>query len=627
MNENIIFSTDLQETLKHAEILREKHEFVVINELLIITALCQERSSYLSLFLKKHHVPREKINHVLNKFIKEAERFYPKPEEIRTLRIVYSKRKSPIELPINQEIKILLTKAKDFADFYGNYMITSSHLTMALISLMPEDLKKFLGEFKEIVSCTDMQKDIIDQSESFIPTKLKKYLTLLNSKVTDTEKCEILGRETETDELIKILIKQNKQNAILIGDAGVGKTAIMEKLIWQIVAKKCPKQFENYNVISLDVSSIIAGTKYRGDAEKHFQELIRFLEMTPNVILFIDEIHLLLGAGACKDGDIDLANALKPILARGITRVVGATTTEEYEKYFSKDTALKRRFQCILVREPKINEVKCMIKNKVKKLEKEHNVKISSEMVDFCISTAVCYDNNTKNPDKTLDLIDNSMAIANLKGKKEITREIVLSNYEERMKTFSNIPINVKITTADHEVGHFLIQKFSDLLVDRKVIAITIIPDEHNFCGCNVLEPTNSYSANYTRMYFIHEIAFLLAGKVAEKMYSSTVTSGPSEDLKRATEIAKSMITEYGMSKNLYSSRTYLQEKEQTIITEDIVKAISNEVNEILQEAYTLCEKILREHATEVYKLVDALLEKGVLSEEDIEEIIQTDEM
>ena len=139
----------------------------------------------------------------------------------------------------------------------------------------------------------------------------------------------------------------------------------------------CPKKFKDCKIISLDVNGIVAGTKYRGMAEERIQQLINFLERNPNVILFVDEIHLLLGAGACVEGEVDLANALKPILARGDTRVIGATTVTEYKKYFSKDGALKRRFEEIYVKEPKTTEVYEMIKNQIKLLESAHGTKIS----------------------------------------------------------------------------------------------------------------------------------------------------------------------------------------------------------------------------------------------------------
>lgn len=142
---------------------------------------------------------------------------------------------------------------------------------------------------------------------------------LQNEYSKDSKECHICGREEETKALIRILMKKTKRNAVLVGNAGVGKTALAEKFTWMIVTGNCPKKFQDNIVVKLDVNDIVAGTQYRGSAEERFQQLIQFLEKNPKCILFIDEIHLLLGAGACREGDLDLANALKPLLARGET--------------------------------------------------------------------------------------------------------------------------------------------------------------------------------------------------------------------------------------------------------------------------------------------------------------------
>ena len=232
--------------------------------------------------------------------------------------------------------------------------------------------------------------------------ELSDYLTIMNSK-DGNEMCKICGREKETDALIRILMKNTKRNAILVGEPGVGKTAIVEKFAWMISSGNCPEKFKNCIVLSLDVNSIIAGTMYRGMAEERFKDLVKFLNENPECILFIDEIHLILGAGACREGGIDLANVLKPLLARGESRIIGATTNNEYERFFAKDGALKRRFEKIVVKEPKTSEVYDMIKNQIKQLEKVHNTTISKKLVNSVIFEASCFNYETKNPDRTLD--------------------------------------------------------------------------------------------------------------------------------------------------------------------------------------------------------------------------------
>lgn len=224
--------------------------------------------------------------------------------------------------------------------------------------------------------------------------------------------------------MVQILLKANKRNVILVGEPGVGKTALVEKLAWQIVTGNCVDDLKDCIIVSLDVNALIAGTKYRGMAEERFTILINFLESNPKCILFIDEVHLLLGAGSCADSSLDLANALKPLLARGTTRVIGATTSAEYEKYFSTDGALKRRFEKLYVKEPSSNEVLPMIRNQVKYLQDYHGVSISTHMLNYIMLNAACFNFETCNPDRTLDLVDKAMVSAKIDGKKKVQKSM-----------------------------------------------------------------------------------------------------------------------------------------------------------------------------------------------------------
>ena len=528
--------------------------------------------------------------------------------------------------------KILLRASEIAEKMYATNIITNEYMLAAFSELIPDIYLEF------IVSCLGndaiLPKTVIDdiglsiQGEQeelkdlfVIPRSLSSFLTVLNNKYSpDEEYCRILGREEETNMLIKILAKATKRNAILVGYPGVGKTAIVEKFVWNIVKGNCYERFKNAKVLALDVTSIIAGTKYRGTAEARFQELVKFLENNPGCILFIDEIHTVLGAGACKDGELDLANALKPILARGDTQVIGATTFDEYEKYFSSDGALKRRFEKIIVREPKSEELYDMIKNQIINLEEFHHTKISKELVDYAILNASCFNYETKNPDRTLDLLDRAMAGAELKGKSEVSEEDILDNFSIRKKQFEKMSEKKKRATAYHEAGHFIIQHFSPELQHYKTLAISIIPAE-DYLGVNVCEEDEYATPSSNREFYIQMIAKLLGGRIAEKLYTNELSSGANSDLTKATRIAKDMIIKYGLDENFTENRVYLRESKNPMYTDKIIEKISSEIDKILEEAKDYAYDILSKHQAELEVLVEELMKKGIVSKVELEKI------
>ena len=321
---------------------------------------------------------------------------------------------------------------------------TISDLTAFFVISMPRDVIKvfrtfgintsmlkaiFVNQAKSALEGKESPK-VITHSQTFvIPSAFKSFVRNFNETLEGTP-CDISGRDKECKFIWQTLQKKTKRNVVLIGEPGVGKTSIVEKITHDIISGNCPEDFKNFTVLSLDVTYSVAGTKYRGEAEERYSEFVQFLEKHEEVIVFIDEIHLIRGAGACEEGEIDLANALKPILAGGKCRIIGATTSEEYEKYFSKDGAIKRRFRPIKVKEPKMKELYPMLQKSIKTLSEYHGITISKRMVDFIILNAACFDNETCNPDRTKDLIDLSMVVAKQSGKAKVDREAVLANFE-----------------------------------------------------------------------------------------------------------------------------------------------------------------------------------------------------
>ncbi len=238
---------------------------------------------------------------------------------------------------------------------------------------------------------------------------LAQYGIDLNQKALDGELDPVIGRDEEIQRMMQILIRKTKNNPILIGEPGTGKTAIVEGLAQRIVDKEVPTSLQNMRVISLDMSRLIAGAKYRGEFEDRLKAVVDEVKKAANVILFIDEIHTIVGAGA-SEGSMDAANILKPALARGELHTIGATTLKEYRKYFEKDAALQRRFQPVKVDEPSINEALQILRGIKDRLEAHHNVIITDSALVAAAKLSDRYITDRFLPDKAIDLIDEAAA-------------------------------------------------------------------------------------------------------------------------------------------------------------------------------------------------------------------------
>ena len=248
------------------------------------------------------------------------------------------------------------------------------------------------------------KKAVNNGSYNSTPT-LNQYGSDLTKKAREGKLDPVIGRRTEIDRVIQILSRRTKNNPCLIGEPGVGKTAIAEGLAEKIVAGDVPETLKNKRVVSIDISGMVAGAKYRGDFEERIKKSLEEVKKAGDVILFIDEIHTIVGAGSA-EGAVDAANILKPLLARGEVQVVGATTTTEYRKYIEKDAALERRFSPVTVNEPTEEDTIKILEGLRDKYEAHHNVKITDESIKAAVELSMRYVNDRYLPDKAIDLID-----------------------------------------------------------------------------------------------------------------------------------------------------------------------------------------------------------------------------
>ncbi|OON63769.1 ATP-dependent Clp protease ATP-binding subunit ClpA [Massilia sp. KIM] len=269
---------------------------------------------------------------------------------------------------------------------------------------------------------------------------LDQFTQNLNKAAADGKIDPLIGREEEVDRVIQILCRRRKNNPLLVGEAGVGKTAIAEGLAWRIVQEDVPEILQNAVVYSLDMGALLAGTKYRGDFEQRLKAVLKQIKDTPNGILFIDEIHTIIGAGSASGGTLDASNLLKPALANGQLKCIGATTFTEFRGVFEKDHALSRRFQKVDVNEPSVEQTVAILRGLKSRFEEHHGVKYSASALSTAAELAARFINDRHLPDKAIDVIDEAGAAQRILPKSKQKKTIGKTEIEDIIAKIARIP-------------------------------------------------------------------------------------------------------------------------------------------------------------------------------------------
>lgn len=333
----------------------------------------------------------------------------------------------PFYMEYSQSVKRILERSIEYAKDKNQDQVTLNILIISLLkekeSVAYEILQKYHVDVEEVI--------YLLQEKSAFETPLDQIPTLVNiNKKVKTKKYKIIGRENEIDQVCTILSKKEKNNVLIIGEAGVGKSALVEKLAMMINQGKVVDSLKNKIIYELSLSSLVAGTKYRGEFEEKFKKIIDKVKDLDNVIIFIDEIHNVIGAGGA-EGAIDASNILKPYLARKDMTVIGATTIDEYYKHFEKDHAMNRRFSIVTLKENTKEETLEILKGIKGYYESYHQIKIDNVLLKELIELVDCHIKNGTYPDKAIDILDLSCVKAKFYHEKELTKNRIVETIEK----------------------------------------------------------------------------------------------------------------------------------------------------------------------------------------------------
>ena len=315
------------------------------------------------------------------------------------------------------EVAVIFERARKEAQKMGDEFISTEHIFLSLIGVRTKAQQLLLAsgieyeKVSQILAKLRGAQKVTDPNPESKYASLQKYTVNMTAMARDKKLDPIIGRDEEIRRIMQILSRRTKNNPVLIGEAGTGKTAVVEGLAQRIVEGDVPETLKDKELVSLDLGALVAGTKFRGEFEDRLKSVIKEIKSQDgNVVLFIDELHTLVGAGSV-EGSLDASNMLKPALARGELRTIGATTLKEYQKYIEKDTALERRFQPIFVAEPNVEDTLAILRGIKEKYEVHHGVRITDDALIAASKLSERYITDRFLPDKAVDLIDEAASM------------------------------------------------------------------------------------------------------------------------------------------------------------------------------------------------------------------------
>ncbi|ENM5833501.1 ATP-dependent Clp protease ATP-binding subunit ClpA [Vibrio metoecus] len=456
----------------------KRHEFMTVEHLLL--ALLENDAAREALLACQADI--DVLRRELDTFIDQTTPLIPKNDETRETQPTLS-------------FQRVLQRAVFHVQSSGRSEVTGANVLVAIFSEQEShaayllkkndisrlDIVNFIshGITKASNHSEDSSSDSFGSSDSSeevsADERLESFATNLNQLAKQGQIDPLIGRDKELERTIQVLCRRRKNNPLLVGEAGVGKTAIAEGLAWRIVEGNVPEVIQHSVIYSLDIGSLLAGTKYRGDFEKRFKSILKQLEKEKDAILFIDEIHTIIGAGAASGGQVDAANLIKPLLSSGKLRCIGSTTYQEYSNIFEKERALSRRFQKIDIVEPSLDDTTKILMGLKNKYEAHHDVRYTNKALRAAVELSAKYINERHLPDKAIDVIDEAGARARLMPASRRKKTVGVAEIESMVAKMARIP-EKSVSSSDKDILKNLDQKMK-MLVFGQDAAIDVLTE------------------------------------------------------------------------------------------------------------------------------------------------------
>ena len=417
------------------------HEYITIEHIVYSMISDKETFTLLESFGADATFIKDNLDHYLKNSlndIKTSEKDY-KPKKTNSVERVLNRCFTQVLFSGRQRMEVadVIISVLSEKNSFGFYFLQKGGVTK----------ERFVKYFQENVvqsESNDVEGEIKQISNNQIDRVLNQFCTNLSVKAKQRKIDPVIGRDDEIEKIQLVLARRNKSNVLMVGDPGVGKTAIAEGIARKIHEKKVPKFIQDHQVYTLDISAMLAGSKYRGDFEERVKAVLNALEKKGKIILFIDEAHMMQGAGAASPSSNDMSNMLKPILTKGVIKLIASTTWEEYRKHFESDRALMRRFQRVTIEEPSAEMAVKILKGLKKYYEQHHNVKISDAAIEQAVKLSVKYMADKKLPDKAIDIIDCASARYKLKddeGMEGVSQIVDIEQVTYELSKMINMPL------------------------------------------------------------------------------------------------------------------------------------------------------------------------------------------